>query len=591
MSVAVDKITTIDVIMHKIEAICRFMADVLIRTSYSPLFSDQNDFSTALFTRDGKLMAMNLGCPVHIAAMPFSVKAALEEFKDDIYPGDVLFLNDPYRGGTHVPDYTFITPVFLDDELIGFAATRAHVQDAGSAEPDSTIRAIHIVQEGVRVPPVKLYEKGKPTDVVKILISMTRLPYYMAGDIKAAVEGSNKMGAKMLQDLYRRYGKRVMEVAIEEILNYAERRVRRAIREIPEGTYEAEDYLDSDIISDNPVRFKVTITVKGDEMIVDWTGTSGPVLSPINRPKHATIGDTIYVLKALLDPKGTLNDGIFRPIKVIIPEGSLLDAKWPYPVTEGNLFTSSMIVDVIMQALARAMPQKVMGMMAPYVALIVSGIDPKTGEWFVFDEMPPGGWGGRATKDGNSVVWHMLGNCRDLPVEVMEAIYPVRVAFRELICDSGGPGKFRGGLGMRVGIIGLTKFNCTLELCMRVKHGPPGVLGGMRGRTVRAYIIYPDGRREVHAGWRENGSWDRGAKYLQDLPPGTMVVLETAGGGGYGDALERDPRLVLEDVLDNYVSFEAAEKIFGVRIDPIRMEIDWDATKKLRENMKRKRTK
>lgn len=565
------------------------MADTLIRTAYSPIFSDQNDFSTALFTSNAELMSQNIGCPVHLAAMPASVKEAFKEFSGELDPGDVILLNDPFRGGTHTWDYTFMSPLFIGDELVALTATRAHIQDAGECTTCGLNR-VDVLQEGLRIPPVKLYSRGKPVrDVLKLILSHTRLPDWLEGDIRAAI-ASNEAGKKFLESLYRKYGRDLMEVSVEEILDYAERGVRKAISKMPEGAYSAEDFADTDHITPEPVRFKATITVKGDEMVVDWTGTSPPTRGCLNRPKQAAIGDTMYALKTLLDPKGPANSGWFRPIKVIIPENSLLDAKWPSPVEEGNLETTARMTDVIWQALAPIMPDKVEAMTYGCCTGVGGvGIDPRTNRPYSFYDMPPGGWGGRSSKDGWNAVWHLLGNCRDLQIETSEAIFPIRVAKRELIRDSGGPGKYRGGLALAMGykFLNHQPNNAFVEVA-RTMVGPPGIFGGKSGRPGRAVLTYPNGKEEIIYGLREDGSW-----VMQDNvpfpPPNSAILLEPPGGGGYGDPLERDPRMVLEDVLDEYISLESGKKDYGVVIDQNTFQIDHALTEKLRRELKKQK--
>ena len=587
MGVKVSKLT-VDVIMHNLEAITRFMADTLVRTAYSPIFSEMNDFSTALLTADCELMAQSIGCPVHLAAMSASARAAYEEFKDDLEPGDTILLNDPYLGGTHLGDYTFISPLFLDGELVGFAGTRAHVVDPGGCAAGGLAQATEIIQEGLRIPPVKIYSRGKPVkDVLKLILSHTRLPDSLMGDIRAAI-AANETGKKFLATLYRKYGKEFIEAAVEEILNYAERGVRKGISEIPDGTYSAEDYIDTDHITPDSVRLKVTIKVKGDEMTVDWTGTSPPVPGPLNRPKHAAIGDTMYALKPLLDPDGPANEGWFRPIKVIIPENCLLNAKWPRPVDCGNLETTARMTDVIWQALAEAIPEKVAGMSYGYCGGIQPcGVDPRTGKMYSFWEGPPGGWGGRATKDGWNATWHLLGNCRDIPIEVMERLYPIRITRSELRIDSGGPGKFRGGLGLirEYEFVDHSPISCYVG-GDRSKAGPPGVLGGKPGAPFRAVLITEDGVEQVIAGRREDGGWEMCQRDLWNLPRNCRIRLENAGGGGYGDPLERDPELVLKDVINGYVSLESARRDYGVVIDPKTLTINMKATTELRKKLR-----
>ncbi len=570
---------TVDVIMHHLEAVCRHMSEVLISTAYSTIFYEARDFSTALFDKDGQLISQEIGCPVHLAAMPFAVKIVYEDFKDNLEPDDTILMNDPYRGGSHIGDYTFVTPVFLKKELMGFVTTRAHVIDSGQAAPTFFAEATEIVQEGLRIPPVKVYSRGKPVaDVLKLVLSHTRLPRWLAGDIRALV-ASNTIGKKELLRVYDKYGEATVQESILAILDYSERMVRKGISTIPTGTYEAEDQLDTDTVTPNTYKLHAKITIKKRSLTVDWTGTDPPAKGPINRPRHATIGDTFYGLKCVLDPKGPANAGSFRPINVIVPDNCLLNAKWPSPVDRGNNETSARIVDTLWQALAPAIPERVIAMTYGYCGGIsCGGFDPRSGEPYALWEGPPGGWGARCNKDGISANWHLHGNVRDTPIEIMELVYPIMVTRSELRIDSGGPGKFRGGLGLFREYKFLNHSATGGVGGDRARAGPPGLFGGKRGARFRAVLIREDGREEVVAGMNENGEWYPSFRTLWNLPPNSAIRLEGAGGGGYGNPLERQPELVLKDVIEGYITLDSALKEYSVVIEPEGMSINYEAT-------------
>jgi len=559
----VDKIT-IDIIMHNLEAYCEHMATVLTFTAYSPLLYDALDFSTALFNRNGEMLAQNLGCPVHLAAMPATVNTVIQMYKDDMQEGDVILTNDPYVGGTHLGDFTFITPIFLNGELVGFSASRTHMTDYGSMYPGGDMPATDIFQEGLRVPPIKIVEKGKiQKGIVELIAANSRTPTFIKGDIRAAI-AANEAGKKSLLSIYKRYGAKTAEVAFQEVLRYGESSMRRGIKTIASGEYMAEDFIDDDTIEiGKPVKLKVKITVKDDQMIIDWTGTNPPVRGPLNRPKAAAIGDSVYPVKALVDPEGPANSGMFKPIKVIIPENSLLNAKWPYPVGQGNLATTARMTDVIWQALAKAVPRRVIGMTYGGCDQFQAfGMNPKTGTSWTLVDLPAGGWGGRYNKDGLSVTWHLLGNCQDTQVEIIEKFYPVRVLRRGLRVNSGGYGKYRGGLGSVNVYQVLTPASYSLAV-NRVKKGPPGVFGGLPGKTGIIRVKYPDGKEEILCGIDENGEYVGWNKAVDYTPPGTIITIESAGGGGYGDPRERDYKMILNDVIDGYYTLDEIEKIYG----------------------------
>ncbi|MEM4613821.1 MAG: hydantoinase B/oxoprolinase family protein [Ignisphaera sp.] len=571
----VDKIT-IDVILHSLNAYCEHMATVLTSTAYSPLLYDALDFSTALFNKEGEMLAQNLGCPVHLAAMPATVNAVIKTYEGDIHEGDTFLTNDPYIGGTHLGDFTFITPVYLDGELIGFSASRLHVTDYGSIYPGGDMPAIDIFQEGLRIPPIKIVTKWNiQNDVIRLIVANSRTPTFIEGDIRAAI-AANEIGRRSLLSLCKKYGVDVAETSFKEILKYGENSMREGIRKIKPGEYTAEDFIDDDTIEiGKPVKLKVKITVKDDYMIVDWTGSSPLVRGPLNRPKAAAIGDSVYPIKALVDPEGPANSGMFKPIEVIIPENSLLDAKWPYPVGQGNLVTTARMTDVIWQALAPALPHQVIGMSYGGCDQFQAfGIDPETGKSWTLVDLPAGGWGGRYNKDGLNATWHLLGNCQDTPVEIIEKFYPVRVLQRGLRVNSGGYGKYRGGLGSINVYQILTPASISVAV-NRAKGGPPGVFGGLPGKPGKIRVKYPDGRGEILCGVdEERGEYVGWNKVIEYAPSGTVIIIESAGGGGYGDYRDRDLRSIMDDVIDGYYTLDEIEKIYGKEvITKLRIEI------------------
>jgi len=575
-----------DLIYHSLIAYCEHMAETLISTAYSPLLYDAVDFSVALFNSSGVLIAQNLGCPVHLAAIGATVRAALNEFKDDFAEGDVILTNDPYIGGTHLGDFTFISPICYKEELIGLAATRIHVTDYGSAYPGGDHPAVDIFQEGLRIPPIKLYTRGEAdVDVIKLITANSRTPKWLEGDIRAAV-AANITGIKSYSALYAKYGKEIFEKTVENILDYSERMLKQAINDIPTGTYSAEDYIDDDMVTDSPVTIKVTIKVCNGELFIDFTGTSSLVRGPLNRPRHAAIGDVAYAVKTLLEPEGPANDGVLRPLKVHIPENSVLDAKWPYPVGQGNLATTARITDVIWQALAPALPEKVTGMLyGGCDSFAAFGIDASAQKSWTIVDLPAGGWGARHNKDGVSALWHLLGNCQDTQVEIIEAFYPILMLQRRLRTNSGGAGIFRGGLGS-INAYKL-KERAILNLCVnRAREGPPGIFGGLRGSPGCIKMINSKGESTVICGVDEKGNYKGWGKVLE-IDPESIIIIESAGGGGYGDPLKRDPYLVYKDVLDKYITLDTAERIYGVviRQDDEDLVLDLDATESLRHKL------
>ena len=549
------------------------------------------DFSNALFDPKGQLIGQTTNCPVHLAAMHFSVQSSINKFKEEgLEDGDIVVLNDPYQGGTHIPDITFTKPIYYEGEIVAFAASRGHWLDLGGGAFASEMHsATHIAQEGLRLPPVKIFRRGKPVEsIIDIIKSNTRVPYYIEGDLRAHL-GALKVAEKYMQELVEKYGIEIVRECMEEALDYTEKRTRKAIEKIPNGKYWARDYVDCDGIRRDSVPIEVTLTVKGDEIWVDFTGTNPIVEGHINYPVAGTYSAVYWALKFFLDPDAPPNAGMYRPIHILLPEGVFVNAKWPAPVYHGNLATSERIADTIWKALEQAIPDRMVGF--PYGEcnpLAIGITEGNSGTSIVISELPPGGWGGTPFHDGMNATYSRHGNCMDLTIELAESVYPIRVERRELIQDSGGPGKFRGGLSSFLAITVLR--DAIVGAAMdRTKIGPPGTHGGKAGKPGR--IIKNPGKEdeEIWGGYDGRGDWKMSMFDNRPLKAGETIAMAAQGGGGWGEALERDPKLVLEDVLDEYISIKAAEEEYGVVINPKTYEIDYEATEKLRKNLMKKR--
>jgi N-methylhydantoinase B/oxoprolinase/acetone carboxylase alpha subunit len=581
---------TFAVVRASFDHITRLMSTNLQRTSYSPILYDMVDFSNALFDPDAELIGQTTNVPVHLASMHFSVRASLEAYPDGLAPGDIVLLNDPYRGGTHLSDVTFTMPVFVDDALIGFAASRGHWLDLGGAAPGGMVaNATHIVQEGLRIPPVKIYEGGELNqDVHAILKANTRVPAYIDGDLRAHLSAL-KTAERELISVASRYGTATVRACMAEALDYTERRTRAAIREIPNGVYHAEDVIDTDGVSADSVPVRCTLTVRDDMVVVDLRDSSPLVAGPINYPAAGSHSAVYFALKFFLDPDAPPNAGMYRPVTVLLPEAGVVNARWPAPVFNGNLATSERIADVVWQALGQAIPDRMVGM--PYGdcnSYSVSALDPETGIPYIADDLPPGGWGGTPVGDGMNATYCRHGNCMDLTPEMTELIYPIRFERRELIPDSGGPGAFRGGLGMRQTFAPIDHpVVCGIETS-RSKMGAPGVRGGAPGRMGRSLRNFGRDGEEVLGGWTPNGVWRICSYSNRGLSAGDTFTNESPGGGGWGNPLVRDSSLVLDDVKDGYVTVEGASRDYGVVIQRVdgQLLLDTAATRQLRAEMK-----
>lgn len=561
---------TFEVLRSSYEHTADRMSTVLQRTSFSPIIYDMVDFSNAIFTPDIDLVGQTANCPVHLAAMHFSAEASVSEFgADELAADDIVVLNDPYNGGTHINDITWTQPVYdSDDELLGYAVSRGHWTDLGGGGPGGQSWGTHLAEEGLRIPPTKIVEDGELNEtLVGLLTKNTRVPQYIEGDIQAH-RAALTAAKKELHRLERKYGSETVRQGMTEVLEYTENRTRRAIGEIPDGEYHATDYGDCDGITDESIHLDVTVSVDGDEITVDFAGTDDAVPGSVNSPKANTYSAVYYALKFFTDPEAPANGGMYRPITIELPEGSWVNPEWPRPVIGCTTFAASKICAAIWQALADAIPDEIV---APTYSecnwFTVQGEDPTTGDTLVWSDLPPGGWGGTPHSDGMETTADPLGNCMDLPVERAELLFPMTVERREFIADSGGPGEHRGGLGLRETF----QFHGYAELSIetsRTKEGSPGVNGGGSGAPGLLVRNYGREDEEVIGGWTRDGDeWKMCLLGSEPFQPGDSFTIETQGGGGWGEPTARSPENVRRDVLDGKVTAEAAREVYGQTVD------------------------
>lgn len=551
---------TFEVLRRSFEYTCERMSQVLQKASFSPIIYDMVDYSNAIFDPNVELVGQTANCPVHIAAMHFSARASLERFPlDELGPDDVIILNDPYCGGTHTPDVTMTMPVFFGDTLLGFAVSRAHWTDVGG-NLDT-----HIAGEGLRLPPLMLYKRGVPnTELIEIIKNSTRTPQYVEGDIQAQL-GALRAARDELTRLARKYGPETVLQGMREVLDYTQRMTQAAILRIPDGVYEATDYVDSDGFSDQPVKVHVRLIVNGDRIKVDFTGSDPVTVGPINSPYANTCSAVYYSLKFFLNPDAPANAGMYRQIDIDVPENTWLNPRWPAPTLGCTTTASSKITAAIWMALAQAIPDRIV---APTCAecnwFVASATDPQTGDIHVFSDLPAGGWGGTPYHDGMHVTMDPLGNCQNLPAETAEMLFPIRYNAYEMITDSAGAGKYRGGAGVRLEIEFLGRGEIITLETSRTREGSPGVNGGGRSARQRLLRKKRDGTLETIGGLADDGTWLPQMLGGVIFQPGESFVFHTTGGGGWGDPFERPPELVAQDVQDGIVSREAAEAVYGV---------------------------
>ena len=575
---AVDPIT-LEVVCEGLIAIVREMRASVIRASYSPVIWELDDFSCALFDPQAQMVAQSEDHPGHVLPMPWSVRCAMEDFQGDIRPGDIILLNDPYRGGTHLNDVTMLHPVFEEGELFIFPAVRAHWADVGGMTPGSySGLSTNIYQEGVRIPPIKIYEEGKLNRAaMTLLLSNMRLPEDRTGDFNAAL-GACRVAEGRIRALVTRYGRKTVLDCIALALDRSERRLRAKIAALPDGEYVYEDYLEFyDEGRLDPVLMRLALTVKGDEIIADFSGSSPQAPGVVNSSLATTGAGVFVAIKSTLDPEGPINHGVFRPIRLLAPEASIVDVRQDAPAgAHGEVRTRA--VSVTLAALAQVVPGLVSGdLCGTSFPNAIGGFDPTRQRHYVYYEAPAGGNGGFRENDGSSAYGNIdFGNIRTIQTaEALESGMPLRVERCELRRDSGGEGETRGGLGMRREIRLLAGEARYSVLSDRAAIPPFGVGGAGSGAPVKVSVSR--GGAEV-----EFATLGKATGY--PLVSQDVVIMESAGGGGYGNPLARDPERVRDDVAAGHVSAARARDGYGVVLAPDG-RVDVEATQRRRAEL------
>lgn len=505
----------LEVFRHALAGIADEMGVALRRASYSPNIKERADCSAAVFDAAGEMVAQAEHIPVHLGAMPESVRAVLDTC-GELRPGDQVCVNDPYLGGTHLPDLTIVSAVGYGDRLLGYVANRAHHADVGGAAPGSMpASATEIAMEGVRIPPVRVADAdGEREDVVRLIAANSRTPRERRGDLRAQF-AANHVGAVRMRELAGRMGSARLRQAMAAVCDYSDRRVRAAIRDIPDGRYHGEDVLE---IGDG-VRIRARVAVSGDEVTVDFDGSDPQIPVNCNAVFAVTMSSTMFVFRMLTDPDAPPNAGCYRALHVRAPEGSVVHPTFPAPTAAGNVETSQRIVDVLLGAFAQAIPDRVPASgQGTMNNLLIGGSDPA----FSYYETLGGGEGGTPTRPGMSGVHTGMTNTQNTPAEAVELDYPLRVWRYELRPSSGGVGRHRGGDGLVREIEVLA--DCTLTIqSERREHRPPGAAGGGDGQAGRNVLLRPgEPERDLPA----KGTWS--------LHRGDRVRIETPGGGGWG---------------------------------------------------------
>ena len=555
---------TFEVVKNALYAAAEEMKIVLAKTAYSPILKVAGDYSCGIFDRTGQMVAQGPDLPIHLGSMPDAVKAVVRAF-ETFRPGDMFVHNDPYFGGSHLPDVNVIAPAFAGDALLGFSCTRAHWPDVGSATPGSYGAVTEIYGEGLRLPPVKLYDAGALNrDVDAIIFANVRTPEERRGDLRAQVAACRRAGMR-LEALARKYGTETLLRIMQEVMDYSETMMRAALRALPDGESGFEDVCDGDGVlepgetQDRPFTIRMRVVKTGDRIAVDFAGSDPQVPGPMNAPLTVTASGVFCALKMIADPDSLIppNSGCWRPVTVTAPEGSVVNAQLPAPVVYANHEMSHRVAEMMFGAMAGIAPRNVMaGSQGTSAVLTLGGVDPRSGERYVSYETIKGGFGARPTKDGINCVASTISNTMNTPVEVLEMSFPVRIETYEILPDSGGAGTFRGGCGARRmwRILGNP---ATAALCCERSVSPPfGLMGGRPGTPMRITVEGPDGSRRTPV-----------SKGAFTAPAGARIVFETPGSGGYGPPEARDPARLREDLTDGYVTPEGARRDYGVDSD------------------------
>ncbi len=550
------------------------MAIALRRSAYSTNIKTRADFSCALFDRNMQPVAQAFAQPNHLGSLGKSVPRVIQEYgPQNLGPGDAILANDPYLRGVHLNDITLISPVYAGDELLGYVASLAHHVDVGGGAPASVGAFQEVYQEGIIIPPVKLVQNGQiVNDVFRLVLAQIRSKHETAGDLRAQI-AANNTGARRLQALVKRMGRETVAFYIDELLSYTERRTRAEITRLPQGVYTAEGVMDSDGFTDQPVRLAARVVINDEGILFDLSGSDPQRRAPVNATYAQTYSACAYVLKCLIDPDVPVNAGFYRLVRLIAPEGSVVNCLPPAPVV-GGWENNARLTDVILKALAPALPQRIpAGTKAMICHAGFGGADPRNGQYYCFLETLAGGYGGRAASDGPDAVQTHGQNTENAPIEETEINYPVRILRYELVNDSEGPGRQRGGLGLRRDYLFPDHQVSFTILADRERWGPWGLFGGQAGRRA-GYLLVSDNRET-----------ELGSKVTLQLSPGQVISYRTCGGGGYGLPTQRNPQLVLRDVREGKVSAQRARDIYGVAVNPDTWTIDEPETARLRRMM------
>ena len=572
---------TLEVLRNKFDVIADEMEITLLKSAYSSIVKEGLDASAALFTSRGETIAQAASIPIHLGSLVPAVARILEEFPPEtMLDGDVYIMNDPYDGGSHLPDIVIVVPIIYQGATVALSTTMTHNQDVGGKTPGSVpTDATEIFQEGLRLPPLKFYDRGEPNHTLHaILRKNVRIPDILMGDLHGQVAAGN-VGRQRFIELLAAYGTDTVLAAIAELMDRAEAMTREKLSAIPDGVYTFTDYLDNDGIDlDQRVTIQATVTIKGSDVYCDFTGSSPQVRGPLNCVPTAAIAGAYYVIRTITDSAIPNNSGCYRSIHLHLPEGTVVNPRPPAAVN-ARTATIIRIADVLHGALVQALPGKLPA--APSGQLLVAsfgGVDPRTGESYVTSELGAGGVGARPNKDGIDVLEMGPSNCMNIPAEAIEMSYPLRIHQYGMRADSGGAGRFRGGLGATK-VFEAVDGDVVVSIRGERYFTPPwGLYGGQPAAVAQAWIERADGLIE-----------EIPSKRVFTLHQGERLHVDTPGGGGYGDPLARDPGAVCQDVCDRRVTVGMAREQYGVVLAAPELTVDEQATQQLRDTLRQQR--
>jgi N-methylhydantoinase B len=554
---------TFEIVKNGLYKIAEEMRVVLAKTAYSPILKSAGDYSCGVFDAAGEMVAQGPDLPIHLGSMPDAVRAVVKAFGADVHAGDVFIHNDPYFGGSHLPDVNVVRPAFHDGRLLGYACLRAHWPDVGSATPGSYGAVTQIFGEGLRMPPLRLISRGTTnTDLERLIFANVRTPDERKGDLGAQLAATLR-ASERLEALAARHGAATLIGLMAQVLDYSERLMRAALADLPDGEGSFEDLCDGDGIADDadgrdaPFRIRLSVKKTGDRLVADFTGTDPQVPGPMNAPLSVTASGIYCGLKMAVDPNNLIppNSGCWRTIDVRAPKGCVVNAEFPAPVVYANHEISHRVADMVFGALAAFMPDHVMACSQGTSAIfILGGVDPRNGRHYVSYETIKGGFGARPTKDGIHCVASGISNTMNTPIEVLEMAFPVRVERYEINPDSGGAGRYRGGCGARRVWRMLERADATGTLCMERMTSPPfGLVGGKAGAAAVVTLTTPDGATRSLP-----------SKGAFAAPAGSVIDMITPGSGGFGPPEAREHAAIGRDLVDGYVSAAAVARDYGI---------------------------